>query len=239
MRKCALILIMFLTITTNVAAGNRQHEEMTDLAAMVMDNNMTIDEWQVTIKEEMSIKQVKQLLQNFRKKNSYLVTGAEDENTIKYTIGYAHKMNEISENYKVVIPKNKAYAAQFIAVLSGNYWNGMVEKTYFNRLEAMQNTFFGKNSIKFTCLSTTFSDKINNDSFFNNTKASLNLKYVRSQTDTLEESMISEIKYGYTPLWKQKLTMGDKPMNFQMAITKTQNGNTKMTIGTPILITEY
>ncbi|WP_164667589.1 YwmB family TATA-box binding protein [Virgibacillus doumboii] len=239
MRRIVLILIIIILTATSTAAGITKNEEMTDLAAMVTEHNLAIDGWQVTIKEQMTAEKVKQLMDILREKNSHLVSSTEDENTIKYSFSYAHKTNDMSENYNVVIPKNKAYDAQFIAVMKGNSWNDSIEKTYFTRLNSIKSAFFGENSTKFACLTTTLSDKIKSVYFFNRVKELLNLKNIRSQNDTLKQSMIKEIKYGYTPMWNQKLKIGDKPMNFQMAIKKSQSGNTKLTIGTPILITEY
>ncbi len=239
MRNIVLMSIILLMMTTAAAASPRQQEEMTALAAMVSDSELKVENWEVTMKEQMSKDKIKMLLGKLEAKNSQIDTGDESENSIKYSFGHIHKNTNITETYNVVIPKDDKYQAQFIVVIKGKYWNESIKRDYLKRVEMIQNDFFSEDSTKFACLTTTLSGKIDSVYFIKQMKEKLHLQSMTEQNDTVENSMLKKIVYGYTPLWNQKITIMDKPMNLQLAFTENENGKTKLTIGTPILITEY
>ncbi|MFC4558069.1 YwmB family TATA-box binding protein [Virgibacillus kekensis] len=239
MRKSLLIAIIILISATNVSAGDGQNEEMSGIAELVNNSKLEIDGWQVTIKEQMSPDKAHDLMKKIKTKNSHLVTGTEDENTIKYTFRYVQKDSDFTEIYNVLIPKDKNYQAQFTAVLKGENWSNAVEKSYFMRLNNLKNSFFSEDSTKFACLTTSISDKIDTSSFFAEMEDSLNIDYSRTQIDNLENSTIKEIKYGYTPLWSNQFKIMGKPINLQIATIEKGNGLVRLVIGTPILINEY
>ncbi|MGP4106149.1 YwmB family TATA-box binding protein [Virgibacillus sp. L01] len=239
MRNIVLMSIILLLITTGAAASPKQQEEMTALAAMLADSKMEVGDWEVTIKEQMSKDKVKMILEKLEEKNSHKDTGEEDENSIKYSFGYIHKNAKITETYNIVIPKDDMYQAQFIVVIEGKAWNESIKRDYLNIVETIQNDFFSEDSTKFACLTTTFSGKLGSVYFIKQMKEKLHLQSITEQTDSVEDSMLKKVVYGYTPLWDQKITIMDKPMNLQFAFKENENGKTKLTIGTPILITEY
>lgn len=239
MKKIVLMSIILLVITTGAAASPKQQEEMTALAAMLTDSNMEVGNWEVTMKEQMSKDKIKMLLGKLEAKNSQIDTGEEDENSIKYSFGYIHKNTNITETYNVVIPKDDKYQAQFNVVIEGKSWNKSIKKDYLNRVESIQDDFFSQDSTKFACLTTTLSGKIGSVYFIKRMKEKLHLQSITEQTDTVENSTLKKVVYGYTPLWDQQITIMDKPMNLQFAFKEKENGKTKLTIGTPILITEY
>ncbi|SDQ13359.1 YwmB family TATA-box binding protein [Virgibacillus salinus] len=238
MKKIVLMSIILL-LTTGDAVSQKQQEEMSALASTLTGSDMEVENWEVTIKEQMSKDRVKQLIKKLKTKNSQMVTSKEAENSIKYSFGYINKKTNINETYNIVIPKDDKYQAQFTVVLEGNSWNKSIKKDYLNRLESVQYDFFSDNSTKFACITTTLSGKLGSVYFLNRIKESLNLQNIDEQSDTVENSMLTKVVYGYTPLWDQKITIMDKPMNLQLAFKDIENGKTKLTIGTPILITEY
>ncbi|MFB4169807.1 YwmB family TATA-box binding protein [Virgibacillus sp. JSM 102003] len=239
MKKIVLMSIILLLITTGAAASPNQQEEMTSLAAMLTESNMEVGNWEVTMKEQMSKDKINMLLGKLEAKNSQKVTGEEDENSIKYSFGYIHKNRSFTETYNIVIPKDDKYQAQFIVVIEGKSWDKTIKKDYLIRVESIQNDFFSEDSTKFACITTTFSDKLGSVYFVKRAKEKLNLQNISEQTDTVENSLLKKVVYGYTPLWDQKVTIMDKPMNLQFAFKEIENGKTKLTVGTPILITEY
>ncbi|WP_099159408.1 YwmB family TATA-box binding protein [Virgibacillus ndiopensis] len=236
MKKTGLIFILLLLFTTR-ALAHTNHDEMIDLATLVEESNLTIDEWQVTIKEQIDRNGIQYKIKQLR--NSYLVSTSEDENVIKYSFSDVHKTSEVNETYKVIIPKNKSYKAEIIGVLSGEVWSNSIKKNYQKKLSLMLEQFFTQSAKKFACLTTISNDTISSDYFLNELKQKLNLQHISTQYDSIQNSMHEKIIYGYTPLWKQQITVMDKPMNVQLAVRAGKNESTKFTIGTPILITEY
>ncbi|MFD1362038.1 YwmB family TATA-box binding protein [Lentibacillus salinarum] len=238
MRKSALILTICFIMVINSGVAAEQADELTDLAAVVMDNDLSVDSWQVTIKEEMDADTISRMLDKIQAETGYKVTGTEDENAVKYFIEDTQKKSGITETYNVVIPKNPLQDAQLIAVLEGEDWDSAIADVYFTRLETIQSTYFTNKSTKFACLTTNVDDKIDNAYFFSQLKESLHLKHIDMQTDNVKNSTVKKIVYGYTPLWEQEITM-KKPMNLQMVVQNSTHDGKRITIGTPILITEY
>lgn len=239
MKRFLLILLIMLITTTNAAAYSNKQEEMASLSELVTENDLIVENWQVTIKEQMKIGRINRLMKKLQQENSYLFSSEKDDNSIRYSFRNIQKDKSISETYNVLIPKDTKYKAQLIVVIEGNSWSETIEKSYFRKVNLLKKEFFSENSTKFACLNTTLSDKMSSDYFFKKMKESLNLLYIKTQVDTVENSTIKEIIYGYTSLWGQEIITMDKPMNLQMAIKNSENGTTKLTIGTPILITEY
>lgn len=239
MKKVVLITLILFMTANSVAAGAGQSDPMTNLADFIVENGLEVDQWQVTLREEMSHSHAKKILAQFRNKNSYLVSGEADANTIKYSIRHVQKTEDISEQYNVIIPKDGKYKAQFIAVFHSKVWSKSIGKAYMNRVKTVQNDFFSNESTKFTCVQTSFSDKMKGVYVLNDLKRTLNLQHLKRQKDSVKNSTVEKIIYGYTPLWSQKIDLGDRLMNFQMAVKKGVNGDTELTIGTPILINEY
>ncbi|WP_175631959.1 YwmB family TATA-box binding protein [Virgibacillus siamensis] len=239
MRKFVLIAFIIFITGNSASAVSMEPDAMTDLAALVTENELEVDHWEVTIREEMTYNKVQEILGQFRHKNSYLVSGEADANTIKYSVRHVQKTEGISESYSVIIPKDREYQAQFIAVVQGKFWTDDLVKQYRRLVQTIQNNFFTEDSTKFACIKTTVDDIMSSVYFFDKLKSELDLKHIKRQKDSVKNSMVKKIIYGYTPLWNQKIDLKDRPLNFQMAVNKGQNGSRELTIGTPILINEY
>ncbi|WP_106496063.1 YwmB family TATA-box binding protein [Lentibacillus sp. Marseille-P4043] len=239
MKKIVLIVVLLLILFTKSVVGYSASvtDEMIDLASAVTESELAIDNWQVTIKEQISHEKAYDVTNKL--KNGYLVSTAEDENIIKYSFSDVHKSDDLDESFKVVIPKNTNYQAEVIAVIRGDFWNESVEQAYISTKSALPDYLFSKDAERFACLTTDSSGTIKSDYFLNEFSEKLNVQQKLTQTDKLKNTSVAEILYGYTPLWDQKITIMDKSMNVQIAINKSKDEGTKFTIGTPILITEY
>ncbi|GGJ91833.1 hypothetical protein GCM10007063_13030 [Lentibacillus kapialis] len=238
MRSFALIMSIVILMTVSTTAFANKSDEMTELGSVVSDNGLSVDNWQVTIKEKMAKDDVDRLLQKLRDKNSYKVSSDEDENTVKYFFERVQKQTSFSESYSVVIPENPLYDAELIAVLQGDKWNDKVAADYIDRIGDIHTSYFTNKSTKFACLSTINNDIIEDDNFFARLKNTLQLSKVREQTDNVEQSTVNKIIYGYTPLWEQTIKM-KQPINLQIVIQNAAQNSKRLTIGTPILINEY
>ncbi|RXJ02916.1 hypothetical protein DS745_04850 [Anaerobacillus alkaliphilus] len=103
-----------------------------------------------------------------------------------------------------------------------------------NRLEDL----FQNNTKIFTCVSGNSSDKLN---FGFKKQADALLADFSAQTiESLKEETFISIS-AYTNIWNNSLTTNNQNMNLQVAIRATQGlgGKTTVTIGTPIITTEY
>lgn len=237
MRKIALIGILLLFITTDTEIGSIQSDELNNLASAVSDSGLTIDEWEVTLKETMDRDQLKKIMDEL--KNSHIVTVTESEKSINYLFESTPKREGISESYNVIIPHDDMYHAELIAVVDGTNWNPSMKENYHVIVNSMKEKYFTDSAELFACLTTKNGDILESDSILNDLADRLSLQYMETQIDTINNSMHEKIIYGYTPLWSQKIMIEEIPMNVQIAVVENENGNHTYTIGTPMLINEY
>lgn len=239
MKKVALIFILILGITSQVSAHNKTstQDEMTKLADITIQSDIEIDQWQVTFKETMEKDRLQSIINKLE--NSYLDSYSENENVIKYTFRNVHKNAGIVESYNIIIPKNSTYKPELISVISGQNWSQTVKDRYLEIQKSTFQQYFTENATKFACLTTVSSGIIKSDGLVDLLKEKLQLEHLTTQIDNVEKSTNKKMIYGYTPLWEQNFNILGKPVNVNIAITNTTNGETKLTVGTPILINEY
>lgn len=238
MKKFGLIIILLLALLAKATIGYtaEQDHEIIDLAGAVEKQDLAIEQWEVTVKEEVNRpkakKQVRQL------KNRYSVAKQEEEDVVKYSFQDTHNSDDLSEYFKVIIPEDPEYNAEVIAVISGEKWNEAIKKRYVSTINALPEKMFTNQAHEFACLTTHTNGKINSDDFLETYKQDLNIEQVSTQTDNVQHSTVKKIIYGYTPLWKQSINIENETLNVQIAVSGNKR-NTKLTIGTPILINEY
>src|SRR5699024_13650 len=104
MKKIGFILMLFLIIPIAAIAKDEDANELEAMAAFVADNDLTIESWEVTIKEKVKQDQLQDIIENM--KDSHLVSTTEDENAIKYKLRSTHKNADVSVIYSAVIPKD-------------------------------------------------------------------------------------------------------------------------------------
>ncbi|WP_373893963.1 YwmB family TATA-box binding protein [Virgibacillus sp. CBA3643] len=237
MKKLAFISLLFLCMTSEAVAGYVESDEMMELASVVSDSDASIGEWEVTLKEKMDTAEIQDRL--IELKNRHLVTFNEDGNSIKYSSESVHKTSGVSVSYNVIIPKEEMQDAELIAVIKGANWNTSIEENYQSIRDTVTAKYFTNSAEVFACLTTDNDGIMKSERFLAELTERLNLQHIETQFDTVENSTHEKIIYGYTPLWDQKITIGDTPMNVQIAKLESENGGPTYTIGTPILISEY
>ncbi|WP_269410471.1 YwmB family TATA-box binding protein [Lentibacillus daqui] len=238
MKKTGLLLVLLLALITKATIGYTQaaDDEMIDLATIVTKHDLTVENWQVTVREQMDRKNVNKLVKQL--KNRYLVSTEKGENVIKYSFSGAHKVGGMTESFKVIVPTNTRYHSEVIAEISGDHWDRTIKQGYIRRMNALPENMFTKNAQVFTCLTTENNGTISSDYFLKELAKDLNIRQISTQTDSIKHSTVNKIIYGYTPLWDRNIKIMDEKVNVQVAINNN-NEKPKLTIGTPILITEY
>ncbi|WP_100009903.1 YwmB family TATA-box binding protein [Lentibacillus sediminis] len=238
MKKTGMIsLLLLLLLTTKAAAVVPYSDEMTDLAAIVQAQDLRVENWEVMIREDLAREEAKQVIADL--KNSHKVTTDKNENRVKYSFVSRQKTDGITEQFNVVIPRDEQHSARFIGVLKGTYWSEQVKASYLKKAPGMKAEFFSESTQKFTWLKAKNSGIINNDYFLQNVTEILGVQHVLTQHENNANSVHEKIVYGYTPLWKEKISLNNTPMNLQIAVKEDAKGNPAYIIGTPILIHEY
>jgi|SRR5690625_4065391 len=211
--------------------------ELEDIAKIAEDNNLTTEEWIVTLKEKLSNEQVQKYLTTFQKEHQ--VKKVEDKSVIKYFINSDDEINDMDVTYEITIPQDSNHSPELVATIKGTHLSLAIVDEYKNVLKYIRNQFFTKKSRLFTCLISSKDGKIASDDFSKNMSKNLKLKYISTQTDTINEGFYQETIYGYTKLWNNEFLIENKPLNIQVVIQRHKNEKQKVIIGTPILLTEY
>lgn len=237
MIKRIIICFLILFIANKVLAQGIYTDEMIQLTEAVNKSQLSINKWQITIKEHMNKEELEQIVAEME--NSYLVTRKEDQYSIKYSISNTQKTDVISVSYNALLPKNMHDEAQLIAVIAGEGWNRKIEKKYVREMENITKHYFTQRSQLFTCLTTSHDGIIESDYVIEKLTNELNIQQITTQNDRLIESVHRKILYGYSPKWGNEIVIDDIPTNIQIVDKTDGTGNGKIVIGTPILINEY
>lgn len=227
---------MTAILSGSMTGGKITQGEVEDLVHIMKNNNLKIDEWQVTIKEKVERDKKQDIINNIKENGNY--TRKERENSVLYTFEDSHIYSESVETYNVLISKNKSDDIEIIAEFKGYTWNEKLNTNYEKWLRKM-NDIFTPSARIYTCLTTEFNGIINADYVLNYISKELEIKHEQTQIDNHEKSALDKIIYGYTPLWSQKINIMNNPTNVQIAVTSNEKGMVKFTVGTPILINEY
>lgn len=239
MKRILAMSIMILFISNTVFAMELEQEqyEIIDIANIILENDLGIESWEVTLKENMDASQLEGILEELS--NSHTVTKEENENSIIYLVRDAHKAGNINVIYSVIFPKEKQYQAELVVSIKGSLWDENVSSNYRNLQSNLTNKYFTKDVKIFSCMSTRTSAIIENDYVIQSFTEKLNLRQINVQKDTINSTRNIEIVYGYTSAWGQKITIQDRPVNVQIVTRTLASGDVQYMIGTPILINEY
>jgi hypothetical protein len=234
MKRIVGIVMLFLLLSNTVFAMDKDEYELIDIANILKDSNLEVDSWEVTMKEYQEPAQLEELLQELRLSHS--VTKKENENSIIYLVSDTHNMGNINVKYSVIFPKEKQYKSELVVSIKGSSWS---ESEYMNLLSSIHDKYFTDDIRIFSCMSARTNDIMKTGYVVENFTKNLKLRHIDTQKDTLNSTRNVEIKYGYTSLWGQKITIQDKPVNVQIVTKSLANGDVQYIIGTPILINEY
>lgn len=236
MKKIIVLALITAILSGSMTGGKITQGEIEDLVHIMKNNNLKIDEWQITIKEKVERDKKQDIINNIKENGNY--TRKERKNSVLYTFEDSHIYSESVETYNVLISKNKSDDIEIIAEFKGYTWNKKLNTNYEKWLRKM-NDIFTPSARIYTCLTTEFNGIINADYVLNDISKELEIKHEQTQIDNHEKSTLDKIIYGYTPLWSQKINIMNNPTNVQIAVTSNEKGMVKFTVGTPILINEY
>lgn len=238
LKKQAFCLLLVICFVVNQAFSQpHQTDEMEDLASFAEEYDLSINFWEVTIKEQLETERAEGLIQSLEAK--YTSYEDKDENRLKYTFESRHKNDPFYVIYNVILPLDKNESAEVIIVLHGTDWDNQISQKYQKEKTAILKDYLTKESQLYTCLSVQDSGIMNHDVFVNKAKIYFNIKHISTKYDNIENSRIEKSTYGYTKTWEQFYYMENNPKNVQIAAVADRQGEISFMVGTPILINEY
>lgn len=227
------VLLIFTMVTSVQGEGT---SELAELADLMTDQNIEIKEYQVIMKEKMNNEMIEEIITKLREQ--FKEKKSEDENSIKISFQDTQKNISLNVLYNVILPKDNYTYPELIVVIEGESWSEDVKTFIHKEMHSISSKYFTDNRRIFSWLKTEASAIIENAVLNKTVESYLNLTHVKVQydhTSNVERKYI----YGFTDKWNEKIIMDETPINVQIAITSKKNGHPEMTLGTPILITEY
>ncbi|QTN00852.1 hypothetical protein ERJ70_17115 [Sediminibacillus dalangtanensis] len=236
--KIRFLLVITLGMMVSLQSfvhASIQKEPIEQLIQLSEQEQLPLEKWQVVMKDELDRSRA---LEIARKLESYFpashINREETSQAEKWTASNLHKKTQSTETFIMIVPKNEQGSIQISYSLTGERWNEQTRSYYFTRSKSVTKALFTTNVKKFACLTLVSNDKINKVYFFEKFVEKLNVQAL----DRIQEKDFTVLS-GYTPYWEQTIPGKDSLMNIQLAAREDASGNTTMTIGTPIIITEY
>jgi len=238
MKKLIFILILICVAMVTAAWSEKQDQshELLDMATLAEGMNMDIYGWSITLKESLPKDEIYSIIEKIEQyaKLEKSITQQSD----KYFTKNAHKTAGLIESFIMIVPSN-GDDAELIVELKGENWEKRTYNQIKNRKAEIIKTFFTTNVKSFACLQASNNDMINVDVFSTKLKRDFNIKSLTEQDENLKDDVNKKIYYGYIPKWSARMVIAEQEMNMQAVITNTNDGRSKLTIGTPILLNEY
>ncbi|WP_130859281.1 YwmB family TATA-box binding protein [Gracilibacillus phocaeensis] len=225
---CSMMLAWnFIYAPGDKAAANE--EEIGDMLATFQTYDLNLANLQTTIKETRKISEMDRFIESMK---GYHMNIVENEKNIRFESADKNKMP--TQETLLLVPTAKDSTYQIIYTISSPLDQMKVLDTYHLKVKKVTNELFSQNAQYFSCLEAWKDDIIDIVSF---------IKFVKKQLDITIIDEINEPEFytwtGYTKQWTNKLKQQDDDINVHIAVSERIGDKTNITIGTPILITEY
>ncbi|MFB1051544.1 YwmB family TATA-box binding protein [Paraliobacillus sp. JSM ZJ581] len=237
-QKICLIVCLCLVLVTNhihaVSKNNRLIEELKQIEHIFHTNDQSVIHWQIQLRETIDKKQLKYYMAKINK--IFPNSNIELEKT---THAKKYKWNEqkkssVNESIMIVEAK-KASTVEIIYVVEVNEKASIEKSINKSRAFQLDGSIFTNDVKKFTCAKTEIDDMIDSVYFFEKIKKSLQVQEIHK----LNEKDFTVFS-GFTKEWETSIPSSNhNQMNIQMAARQVSGEKTMITVGTPILTTEY
>lgn len=238
MRKTVLYVLILLAILPATGTAESNHGDvMLKLVDGFKESGLEASEWQVTIKENVSTEDAENVLNKLKRQMN--MTETTDENSEIHQATVVDQATKSDISYQVILPESNHFKAEIIVSINGHKWGEPIRDAYQKKVNTIKKEFFTRHSKTFACLTGGVHDTISSVYLLDNVKNAYKANILSKQIDSNKKSMIKDIQYGYTPLWKENIIIDGKPVNLQFVIKETKSDALEITVGTPILINEY
>ncbi|MFP7492584.1 YwmB family TATA-box binding protein [Terribacillus saccharophilus] len=229
-----LIVVIIMLIGNGLesqGAGKADVTDDLDRMYTVLDNEGTeMLSYEITIRESISRDDAKDYLAKLHEAGS--IMEQKTDKAAKFLVHTPHKHQSIDERILMVVPTDKEYQAEIIYTISGSDWTDNVHTYVQDLTNTAEMRFFTDSATKFACLKAGFGDKISGGILFQNVMEKLDVQPLTNMQDNVYTTTT-----GYTTQLKASRSLADN-MNIQLAL-HDGNGQSTVTVGTPIITTEY
>lgn len=239
----------FVVIFSLVIFGNRQSEamvpntEIMKIASGLKNQGVTIEEWSIYEKEEITIRNNEQFFLKVEELKAKLPEfqweiNRDKNDILKVTGLYVQKNHNFQENIQLITTHTNSGNTSYILYEAiGNDWNEQKWGEITKVIDGRNDTVFQESPKSFSCVKGYFSDKMESV-LYERTEALLT-EFNAKQIEKLSEETFISVS-AYTDNWKNVLPAKNGNMNLQIALRKTELGaKTTVVVGTPIITIEY
>ncbi|KAB8126697.1 hypothetical protein F9U64_19350 [Gracilibacillus oryzae] len=205
-----------------------QLNELKDMVEVTGSNGFDLENWSIIIREKRQISNIDSFIS---KVEGYLFIESSKEGVKKF-VADGQNGNGVNEHIVIVEIGKEQY--QIIYEISSPAFTKKVQNDYAEKLSRITNELFTSNAQYFTCVEAVSNDKIDIVCL---------IKNITKQLQMTTHSKLKDTNFttwtGHTPEWDQVMEIDDQAINAQIAVKNTEDNQTTLIIGTPILVTEY
>ncbi|WP_182199852.1 YwmB family TATA-box binding protein [Paraliobacillus salinarum] len=231
-----LVCIGLIIITSQIHAmseNNRLIEELKQLETIFQSNDQEATHWQIQLRETINTNDLNQKVKQINQIFSNATVQIEETNHAKKFTWDGQKSPTFNETIMIVEGKNTS-STDIIYVIEVNEKTTVDEFIQKSQIYHLAETIFTNEVKKFAWTKIIVDDMIESVCFFDKIKEVLQVQEVH----TMNEKDFTVFS-GYTEQWDTSIPSIDNQMNIQMAARQVAGDKTIITIGTPILTTEY
>ncbi|QXE01147.1 YwmB family TATA-box binding protein [Terribacillus sp. DMT04] len=230
----ALIVIICMLIGYGIESYAAEAVQVTEDVDRMYDvlksEGADLLQYEVTIREAVSQHEIQEVLTSLETHGH--ISKEISENAAKFVVHTPHKQFAAVERILLVVPTDKAYQAEIVYTVSGSEWTDKAQAFVQDLTAEAESRYFTSSAKKFACLKAGFGDKISEDILFQNVMKKLDVQQLTNTEDNVYTTTT-----GYTTQLKASHSLADN-MNVQLALHEG-NGQSTVTVGTPIITTEY
>ncbi|WP_270180360.1 YwmB family TATA-box binding protein [Alkalihalobacillus sp. CinArs1] len=229
---------------TSVTFEDDTEAKTAEIANILIDNDVTIKSWSLHTKGKMGFKSISS---GKRLTTSELQADSPEYNWIEKVDGDGivkfigtkldSKLGIKDTVTLITYPENDRNSSYLIYNMEVSGFHQEEWRTAYEHFTSQKSQFFHEDAPVFTCFKGVKDDKMNivlykeADKLLNDFEAS-------KVEEVNEETFVS--LSAYHKKWKETITTNNQRMNLQIALRDTgMGGATTVTIGTPIITTEY
>lgn len=247
MKKMTVLFILILFsihISVSYAESSRNHHKLALMAEQLEKHHLTLSKWTLYTRGNMGFSKdlngyldtVKKL-QDKMPELQWSTEPVKVRGEWKVSGSKVHDDGSVERLTVIAYPHKKQYQSYFIYALEGTLLpkSGFeeTERRFYQKAEK----FASKNLNYFSCMSGITDDKMKFGLY--NEAHELVSSFSAVPIEELQEETFVSLS-AYTALWDDAITTAQDKMNLQIAVrTDGLGGRTTVTIGTPIITSEY
>lgn len=228
MKYFLLAIVFTISFLFSSPTPHTEFTKIDDMLEFTDEHGTNLVNWQITFRELVSIQDITSFIDKQMGKGFYI----SKKNDGKYELN-RQKKSGLNETLLLVY-SNDRDNYQIIYSVSSDEISNEMKKIADNYIKTVKKDVFSKNVEKFSCIFTNFDGIID---FGVLKKSAINRLDLRTIEETREDQFWTWT--AHNPNWDHHIEINEEQMNTQIAVKHTENNESNIIIGTPILISEY